>query len=318
MTIGIGAAGPNAGLAVFRALHAAERVATGSIGGFAVFAAISRDGRLLRAQTQRGGTATLFTNGETTGTAPPEDFAAAPFAGIISSGPDRPEPISLFVAADPGIGIVTGHRLPITPGVSGVPLNEDVLAAMGSGASADEALSAVLSANSDRDAGMIALGPGKGIAALDSRFVARRTDLGSARRSKGGAAVEVLLNAISPGASLAALVADLAVGVMSPDAVPAGEISVRAGTPLVGATAHCVVLDDSHAVVRIETDIAYLLTGKWNCAALSLGAAVVRNGKMIGRTLVEPNVTVVDGRIVSLSGKEQVSIPYAAAKGVQT
>jgi hypothetical protein len=65
MTIGIAAWGPDAGHAVFEALKVAEKVGRGSIGGFAVFVAITSDGRVIRAETQRGGTATLFLQGET-------------------------------------------------------------------------------------------------------------------------------------------------------------------------------------------------------------------------------------------------------------
>src|ERR1700686_2557427 len=116
MTIGIAARGPNAGLAVYRSLRAAERVGTGSIGGFATFAAITADGKLLRHETQRGGTSTLFIEGESTGTEPPPEVAAATSAAVISSGPDRPEPEKLL-SADPLAGLVTGHRMPITIGV---------------------------------------------------------------------------------------------------------------------------------------------------------------------------------------------------------
>ena len=45
----------NSGLGLFKGLRAAERVGTGSIGGFATFAAITADRRLIRSQTQRGG-----------------------------------------------------------------------------------------------------------------------------------------------------------------------------------------------------------------------------------------------------------------------
>jgi hypothetical protein len=90
MTIGIAAHGPNAGLAVYRSLRATERVGAGSIGGFAAFGAISADGKLMRYETQRGGTSTLFIEGEITGTDPPPDVATAASAAVISSGPDRP------------------------------------------------------------------------------------------------------------------------------------------------------------------------------------------------------------------------------------
>ena len=63
MTIGIAVTGPDAGLAAFEALRAVERVSRGAIGGFVSFVAIGAEGSLLRAQTQRGGTRTLFTRG---------------------------------------------------------------------------------------------------------------------------------------------------------------------------------------------------------------------------------------------------------------
>jgi hypothetical protein len=62
VTIGIAVRAPNAGQAAFEALRTVERVARGAIGGFVSFVAITADGRLLRAETQRGGTSTLFTS----------------------------------------------------------------------------------------------------------------------------------------------------------------------------------------------------------------------------------------------------------------
>src|SRR5437870_4273275 len=107
MTIGIAAHGSNAGLAVYKSLRAAERVGSGSIGGFATFAAITASGKLLRHATQRGGTSTLFLDGEITGTEPPSEVAAAPSAAVISSGPERPE-LEKLLTADPVAGLVTG------------------------------------------------------------------------------------------------------------------------------------------------------------------------------------------------------------------
>src|SRR5690606_7545797 len=241
MTIGIGAAGPNAGLAVFKALAAAEAVGAGAIGGFAVFAALTGNGRLFRAETQRGGSATLFTEGETTGTAPPPEIAAAPFAALMSSGPDRPAPLAQFLAASES-GLVTGHRLPNTPGADGRAVNEAVLAAMAAGRSAEQSLSLVLEKDPDVDAGMIALGPERGLFALNSRLVAARPDLGGATLVSGDAAVAVLHNAIRPATELAPLVAAVALGIMAPPHLIAGHAVVRAGTPVALANAHCVTL----------------------------------------------------------------------------
>ncbi|WP_226574283.1 DUF6963 family protein [Acuticoccus sediminis] len=314
MTIGIGAAGPRAGLAVYRALAAAERVAVGAIGGFAAFAAITADGRLVRAETQRGGSATLFTAGETTGVEPPPDVAQAPFAAVISSGPDRPVPLAQFLAADAAVGLVTGHRLPNTIGPDGRAVNAAVLAEMAGGAPAAAALSAVLSPLPDVDAGLIALGPGRGIAALDSRLVTQRPDLGAAGGGEDGAAVRILHNAIRPRLHLAPLLVEIALGVMVP-AAAVGAVTVKAGTPLVLAEARRVVVGRNGAAERIETDVAAHLHGRHNCAAVPLGTPVVRDGRLLGLTTMEPDTVVENAKLISLGGRTAVAVPYAAAAG---
>ncbi|MBN8999795.1 MAG: hypothetical protein J0H54_10505, partial [Rhizobiales bacterium] len=208
MTIGIGAIGPNAGLAVFRTLELAERIGSGAIGGYAVFAAIGDDGTLHRAETQRGGTRTLFTLGEQTGVTPPREIAEARYAAVMSSGPDRPAPLSQFLPGDGRVGLVTGHRLPNASGSDGRPYNAAVLDGMRSGSTAAAALEEVLGGAPDADAGMIALGPKAGIAMRNSARVARRPDLGSSLLTgPGGTAIAILHNAIWPAASLAPLLA---------------------------------------------------------------------------------------------------------------
>lgn len=311
MTIGIGALGPNAGLAIVRALKAAERVAEGSIGGFVTFAAITANGQLFRAQTQRGGTRTLFTLGErSSGDLPPE-IEGATCAALMSSGPDRPEPLSQFVAGDAAVGLVSGHRLPNGMGRDGVAFNEAVLAHMRGGAAAADALEAVLSAEPEADAGMIALGPARGIAALNSSRVARRPDLGNARLERHGAAVEVLHNAITPRVSLAPLVAEIAIETMGPRFAPRGQAIVRAGTPLVAAGCHRLVVGSTGEALRIDCTEANLLQGQHNCAAVYLGAPVVTgSGELLGYTLLEPNVVVRDGSVISLSGSGAFTIPF--------
>ena len=313
MTIGIGAAGYRAGLAVFAALAAAERVASGAIGGFAVFAAIDEDGQLHRAETQRGGTTTLFTEGERTGAPPPAAVAEAPYAAVMSSGPDRPAPLSQFLAAAPAVGLVTGHRLPNGTGREGIALNQAVLNRIARGMDAESALNEVLVAEPDADAGMIALGPSCGIAALNSALVARRYDLGHAAASSPcGAAVEVIHNAILPSRSLAPLIADIALSIMAPARPALGEITVSAGTPVRHGDADRVSVDETGNAVLVETVNSRLVEGRHNCAAIYLGSSVMRDGKIIGVTLMEPNVIVDAGRIVSLSGQTSVAIAYGA------
>ena len=149
MTFALGAFGPSAGLAAFRALRMVETVGSGSIGGFITYAAITEDGQVLRHEIQRGGTHTLFTEGETCGVEPPERTATAIAAGLISSGPDRPDPLSQFVPADGAVGLVTGHRLPNQVGADGQPLNEAALASLHASMGAAEAVEAVMAANEE-------------------------------------------------------------------------------------------------------------------------------------------------------------------------
>lgn len=311
MTIGIGAMGPNAGLAVYRTLQLAERIGTGAIGGYAVFAAIDRDGRLHRAETQRGGTATLFTAGERTGVEPPPEIATAPYAAVMSSGPDRPAPLSQYLPADAAVGIVTGHRLPNGTGRDGRVLNDAVLAGMAEGLAAETALTRVLDAEPGADAGMIALGPGRGIAVANSARVARRPDLGSALLAgPDGTAIAILHNAIRPARTLAPLLAEAGLEVMVRAHAPIGAVDVAAGTPVVHGDRDRVLVDAAGIAVRVETTDGRILAGRHNCAAIYIGAEIVGPDGRLGAAIEEPNVMVEDGRIVRLSGQSRFRLGY--------
>jgi hypothetical protein len=312
VTIVIVARGPSAGLAVFRALQAVERVAGGSIGGFAAFAAIGGEGRLFEYTTQRGGSTTLFVEGERSGAEPPEGVARASMAGVMSSGPDRPEPLMQFIAADPAVGLVTGHRLPNAPTVRGLPANREVLEALREGHSVQAAVDSLLAANPEIDAGLIALDRTGTLYARNSDRVERRPDLGRARRedADAGAAVEVLHNAILPGPSIAALAAETALQSMTARWQPDGWILVEAGVPLERGEESAVLVDAELRASKVFTTDASLLGPRANGAAIYLGSAVLREGLCIGQTVTEPNVTVEDGRIHSLSGQRSVRVGY--------
>lgn len=312
MTIGIGAMGPNAGLAVFRTLQMAERIGEGAIGGYAVFAAIDGEGKVHRAETQRGGTTTLFTRGEKTGVSPPDVIASAPFAAVMSSGPDRPAPLSQFLPADGQVGLVTGHRLPNGAGLDGRRLNDAVLAAMGEGLSARSALKQVLDANPQSDAGMIALGPGRGIELMNSARVAQRPDLGTAQLAgPDGSAIAILHNAIWPAATLAPLLAETGLEWMLRSQAPIGTVDIRAGIPVMAGDRDRLIVNEDGIAERAETTDGRIVTGRHNCAAIYLGAEVVCGDRILGVTSEEPNVIVEDGRIISLSGQRQFSINYS-------
>ncbi len=312
MTIGIGAYGPNAGRAVFEALAAAEKVGRGAIGGFVAFAAIGEDGVLHRAETQRGGSTTLFTEGETTGVAPPAAVGAARLAGVISSGPDRPEPLAQYLTADPAGGLVTGHRIPPTGGARGAPMNGEALALLVAGKSAREAVETVIGANPEADCGLIAVDLGGGVHVRNTDRVARRPDLGLARRDDpaSGAAVAVLHNAITPHPELADLVAALTLGTMVGVPEPAGWITIEAGTPIEMGPENAVICDAEGQAERVTTtDPAIGERGELG-AAIYLASAVYVGGTLAGRTMFEPITATEAGRLKSLSGKASLRMSY--------
>lgn len=316
MTIGIGAYGPNAGRAVYEALGAAEAVGRGAIGGFAAFAAIGGDGRLHRAATQRGGSRTLFTAGESTGVPPTAAIATAIAAAVISSGPDRPEPLEQFVAADPMAGLVTGHRLPSGPAASGRPLNVEALDALRSGRSARVAVDAVIEANPEADVGLIAIDLRGGVDARNSARVARRPDLGEAKLedAAAGAAVAVLHNAIRPTFGLAALVAAVALEVMRGEPEPVCWITVPAGIPVRLGSENAVLCDADLVARAVRTTDPLMVEGRRVGAAIYLASRVYgADGGLIGFTALEPIVTVEDGIIRMMSGQTTVRIGVVTA-----
>jgi len=312
MTIGIGAYGPNAGRAVFDALAAAEKVGAGAIGGFVTYAAIGDNGEDYRSETQRGGTSTLFTEGETTGVEPPEDFARARVAGVISSGPDRPPPLAQYVPADPRGGLVTGHRIPPTTGINGKPMNRDVLERLVGGESAVQAVDEVVGSNAEGDCGLIAIDMRGGAHCRNTERVLRRPDVGTALRrdEASGAAVAVLHNAIRPWPVLAELVAAVAMETMVGEGEPKGWVTIEAGTPIGMGPENAVHCDPSGAAERVTTtDPAIGERGELG-AAIYLASAVYVGGDLVGRTTFEPITSIENGRFAVLSGKASLRMSY--------
>lgn len=312
MTIAIGAYGRRAGQAVYESLRASEHIGTGSLGGFATFAAITADGILLRAETQRGGSATLFTAGETTGVEPPANVANAIAAGVISSGPDRPVPLAQFVPADSRFGLVTGHRLPQSTGIDGRPLNVAALEGLRAGLSAEAAIAQVLDANPEADAGLLAVDMKGGVAAGNSARVKRRHDLGVAHRTgkTHDVRVAVLQNSIKPFPSLADLIADIALEVMIGEPVSIGVIVVKAGMPVILGPEALIEVDANSVATRLVTTDPLVMKGAHLCAPIYAGSPVYRGGRIIGYSRLEPIVELRDGLIVSLIGQASMRIDY--------
>ena len=305
MTIGIAASGKNAGLAVFRALKAVESVGSGCIGGFVSFAAIASDGELVRATTQRGGTSTLFVVNERTGTDPPAGVASAPIAALMSSGPDRPEPLAQFVAGERGTGLVTGHRFANVQGVNGVAFNRDVLDRMIRGMNVNDAVDAVIDENRHADVGLIGIDVHGNIHARNTDRVAIRMDSGSADHSDSapGPSIAILHNAILPAAGIAAMAADVAVETMRPSWAPEFWIEANAGTRVLLGESNFVRVDADFRVLEITTTDPSLLRGRQDGSPIYIGSQVWREGKRLGFTVFEPYIVLVDGVIESLIGQ---------------
>ncbi|WP_108660309.1 DUF6963 family protein [Acuticoccus kandeliae] len=309
MTIGIAVSGPRAGLALFHALAAVEQIARGAIGGFVSYAAISPTHGLLRAETQRGGTRTLFTAGETTGVLPPEPYAEATLAVLMSSGPDRPAPLSQFTPGDLSAGLITGHRLPNVPIATGGPLNLAVLDALAQGADVNAALG-IVKANPEADAGVIAVGRDGSMALANTERVMRRDDIGSILLTDeaSGLTVGVIHNAIFPVAPVALVAASAAIDAVAPADRSDRFISFSAGLPLVyGPKPLIHVAPDGHAT-SIEVDRDVWLGPRWDGAAIPRGAEVECGGATIGTIVFEPYCVAMNGQLVTMSGREAINV----------
>ena len=118
----------------------------------------------------------------------------------------------------------------------------------------------------------------------------------------------MLHNAIYPSGPLARLAAEVALDAMAPEDRADFWITVAAGTPLVLGARNAVILDDEDRVQTIVITRAAMLTGGVNGAPISYRTAVERGGRRLGFTTSEPYGVIEDGRIVSLSGQDEVRV----------
>jgi len=311
MTIGIGAYGPRAGEAVFFALQQVELIGKGSIGGFAVFAVIKNDGELVYYTTQRGGTKTLVTQGEVTGVLPPTGVLSANIAGVISSGPDRAEPLETGLPTKVGVGIVTGHRLPrSTCRVHGIPMNQEVLELMETGLDANTAVEKVVEENIERDVGLIAISVNGTMGVQNSSKVERRPDYAKIYRedSTKNAKVAVLMNSIHPVPAAAEVAAGVAMDIMTEKQTPDFELQVKVGHKIEVGSQDEVHVDANLSITRLITSDEASLIGTQRCCIPYIGAKVMQHGRVIGYVITEPSTNLEDGIIVNFRGETEVSV----------
>lgn len=303
MTIGIGALGAGAGDAIVRALCAVEAVGSGAIGGFVAAAALDGD-TLIRMETQRDGVDGLDL--DTVG----ERFLAAPLAALISSGPNRPAPLSDFLAARAGVGLVTGHRMPSARGRDGLPLNRAALERMGAGQPPREAVEAVLAANPLADAGLIAMTVARDAHAANAASVEARPDAGRADLSRRDARVLVLHNAIAPSGSLAALAAEIALDRLVPAYRATGHVALDRGLLVREATETSLVADATGQVLEIRTPQT---TNEPTVLDLGYAPPVRVDGRTVGVLLYEPFLLAQHGRLLSADGEARLELPIGCA-----
>lgn len=286
MTIGVAACGPNAGAAVRAAVLGAELLGRGAIGGFAVFAMLDGNGVLHHCVTQRGGITQL---------ALPETWLRARIAAVISSGPDRPEPLAQFLPGASGVGLVAGHRLPNRPGLDGTPLNRATLALLASGVPAQQAVDTVLEQAAEMDAGLIAIDALGNIGMGNSARVTRRTDLGSHYRDEGSCRLALLHNSIEYQGDLSDAIADLAWSQLSGQASRLQFLTLAHPVPLGRATCDRVHVDANFVVTALETADPFLLSINGRSTAIYLAAEVCQDGRVIGRVTTEIFAQVANG-----------------------
>lgn len=282
MTIGIAAYGASAGEAVCAGVLGAELLGRGAIGGFAVFAILDGDGRFQYRATQEGGITALSL---------PRDWLEARVAAAISSGPNRPEPLSQFLVGRSGVGLVTGHRLPNSVAPAGKPLNEVALEALASGGSARGGIDAAMEGCAEIDAGLIALTRSGDLAWANSARVARRSDLGEAHRLGRECGFALMHNAIfvaeGPCQRLAEVLAGLVWQRLAGE--PATHVLLRLvdPVPLRLAEQDRVHVDEEYRIIGLDTANASLLEAERVGTVAYLCASVWRDGKLIGKAATE-------------------------------
>lgn len=309
MTVGIGIAGPGAGRAALVALAMVERVGRGMLGGFVSLAALDAAGRVVRAETGRGGAAALRAAGL------PEGLWEAPVAVLISSGPDRLPPLSQFTPAAEGVGCVAGHRLPNMPGrPGGPPLNALALERLAAGGPPQAVLERLLAEHPDADAGLIAVTADGQVAAADGALAAARSDAGGIVTAGGGLRIAVQHNSIFPVAGLAAIAAGAAIDSAAPADAHDFEITLAAGLRLSTAAPDGIEIDAAGCVIAIGGLPAGWLAPVWQGAAAMRGRPVLRAGRPVGTLVSEAYCIAREGTLQSCDGTDSVRLRVRALR----
>jgi len=309
MAFGMVAFGNKAGEAIFRGLEYAEKISWNCIGGFTVLAYLDKNGKFKSFETQRGGTRTLFTEGEETGVNPPEELSNSRIAGLIAGGPDRLEPLTQFLAYKDNVGIITGHRIPTYNSVNNKPINQEVLSHIEKGLTANEAIDKVFDENPECDTGLLSIDMKGNIGMRNSEKVLRNIEsIGYAKRSNTENRIEVLLNEIFPHQETAELAAETGFSIMNFKEEENIEITVRAGTKVNHGKEDIVKVDNNLIAKEIYTTDINLLTGLQICIVPYKNSKIIQNDNIIGKLDIEAIVNLQDGVIKDLEGQSEVKL----------
>lgn len=299
MTIGIAVCGEQAARAALAGLEAVEAVGHGAIGGFVSLSVVTEDAALIDLGVQRGGAQAMLAEPGFART------AGARLAVLMSSGPDRPEPLSQFTPCDPSAGLMTGHRLPNMPGPDGTAPNIVALTALQGGASPQVAVETALSGKPELDAGLIAMSLDGEIAVLNSASVEARDDIGKAHFVSPGLSVGILHNTIFPHHALAALALSairdwIRPASSAPHLGTAVGLSVAPGPEralLVGAT----------GITGFEAPGEEWQRPEWEGCPVRRGDPVKNGGRVIGRVVAEAYCILRGGTVTATRGSDTIS-----------
>lgn len=294
MTIALAAYGPNAGKAVALGLQAAEILGRGSIAGFVVVSVLDARDQHRQVCCQSGGIAALA---DLTG------FHAAHCAAAISSGPNRPEPLSQFLVGRAGVGLVTGHRLPNRRERRDQPVNLAVLELMAQGQSPSAAVEVTLATNAELDVGLIAVGPRGPLGFGNTSRVMRRNDVLTASREAGGIGYAMLCNSIFSARDiwLEDVVGAIMWSHLCAETSPYVIADMHAPVPVYPDSEDRVELDADHRLIAVRAAEPNITRPAARTTLVHAGAPVWQGGECIGRAASEIFASVAEGQARTLS-----------------
>ncbi|MEZ0167957.1 hypothetical protein [Microvirga sp. TS319] len=185
------------------------------------------------------------------------------------------------------VGFVTGHRLPNTPDIHGMPLNQAVLARLAAGEAPQDAIDAALSECPEIDAGLIAMDTSGRIGFGNSVRVARRTDCGVAERRSDVAQLVLLHNSIFSAGSFAEKLADLAWSHLAGAPTSTRLLFVRQRTPIRLSARDRVHVTADGTITAIESANLRLQSAHRRATAIYLGSEIWQDGQLIGWAATE-------------------------------